>query len=311
MSAMLSKKTVILAKVEATYGTDPTPTEGANAIEAYDVSIVPTSEMKERYPGNDDLSPYPELRGKSNVEVKFTTYLKGSGTEGTAPRISPLFEACGLSETVVSTTSVTYEPLSATFVGCTFYVYLDGMQHIVSGCVGDLELDFVSGDYPKCIWTFKGVYTIPTDVALADPTFDSTTPEIVKGCTYTFGSYSAIIEKLNIKFNNKIAERPDFNQTEGIKGYQITGRMLDGTMTVESVLRSESNADFWAYFHSRTLKALSYVMGATGGNITTITAAKCYLRPPAWGDRDGVRTYELPFQMARDSGNDEISIALT
>lgn len=311
MSVLLTKKTVVLAKVESSYGSDPTPTAASNAIMAYDPTITLTTDMKKRNPGNSDLTPFPEVRGKTYVEVKFSTELKGSGTAGTAPRLSPLFKACGLSETIVSSTSVTYAPRSSSFESCTLYVYKDGLKHIITGCIGDYDVDFTAGETPKINWTFKGIYTIPTDSAIVDPTFDSTVPEVVKGATMTFGSYSAIIEKLTLKANNTVAERPDFNQTEGIKGFAITGRDYEGSMTVEAVLRATSNADFFSYFHSRTVKALSFVLGATAGNIVTITGSYNYLRAPAYGDREGVVTFELPFQMSRSSGNDEISIVLT
>jgi len=308
---MLSKKTVVLAKIESTYGTDPTPTGADNAIEAYEPAVTINPDMKERYPGRDDISRYPELRGKTAVEVKFSTVLRGSGAAGTAPKTGPLFRACGMGETVISSTSVTYKPVSSSFESCTIYVYIDGILHVVTGCIGDFEIDLTAGEMGKVNWTFKGLYALPTDQAIVTPTFETTTPVIVKGTTTTFGSYSAIIEKLMVKIGNVVAERPDFNQTDGIKGYAVTSRNPEGSLTVEAVLRAESNADFLSYFDARTLKALSMALGATAGNIVTITADKCYLRAPAHGDRDGVRTFELPFQCVRNSGNDEISIALT
>lgn len=308
---MLTKKTVVLAKIESEYGSDPTPTAADNAIEAYDAAITLNADMKERYPGRDDISRYPELRGKTSVEVKFSTLLKGSGTEGTAPRTGPLFRSCGMSETIVSSTSVAYAPESSGFESCTMYVYIDGLRYDVVGCIGDYEIDLTAGELPKINWTFKGVYELPTDQTIVTPTFDSTTPVIVKGTTTTFGSYSAIIEKLMLKIGNTVAERPDFNQTDGVKGYAVTGRNPEGSLTVEAVLRATSNADFLSYFDARTLKALSMALGATAGNIVTITAPKCYLRAPVVGDRDGIRTFEIPFQAARDSGDDEYTITLT
>jgi len=308
---MLTKKSLILAKIESTYGTDPTPTGADDAIMAFDPVITINADMKERYPANDDISRYPELRGKTACEVKFTTELKGSGSAGTAPKTSPLWQACGMSETIVSSTSVTYSPLSATFLSCTLYVYIDGIRYDVVGCIGTFDIDLTSGEVGKVNWTFNGLYELPTDQSIATPTFETTTPVIVKGTTTTFGSYSAIIEKLTLNMNNVVAERPDFNQTDGIKGYAVTSRNPEGSMTVEAVLRATSNADFLGYFDARTSKALSMALGATAGNITTITADKCYLKAPVVGDREGVRTFEIPFQCARSSGNDELNIQFT
>ncbi|MBW2624550.1 MAG: hypothetical protein JRD68_16705 [Deltaproteobacteria bacterium] len=82
-------------------------------------------------------------------------------------------------------------------------------------------------------------------------------------------------------------------------------------MTVEGVLRAECNADFYSYFHNRTVKALSFVLGATAGNILTWTSSYCYLRAPIWGDREGARTFEVPFQVAQGTGDDEFALAWT
>jgi len=309
--SLLTKKTVLLAKIESSYGSDPTPTEAANSVIAYDPEITISSDIKERYPAHADLSRFPELRGKTNFELKFSTELNGSGTAGTASRQSPLFQACGLSETIVSSISVTHAPLSASMKSCTIWIYIDGLLYKLNGCIGDLEIDLSAGEMGKINWTFKGIYNLPTDSAIVTPTYDSVTPNIVKGAVMTFGSYSAIIEKLSLKLNNEITERPDFNTTEGIKGYLVTGRNPEGSMTIEAVLRATSNADFLDYFHSRTVKSLSFVLGATAGNIVTIIASYGYCRAPKLGDRGGVRTFEIPFQLARSSGNDELSIVLT
>ncbi len=308
---LLTKRTVVLAKIEGTYGTDSVPTGADNAIMAFEPEITINSDMKERYPANVDLSRFPELRGKTSCKIKFLTELKGSGTAGTAPKTDPLFRACGHSVTTVSSTSVTYKPRSTSMESCTIYFYVDGIRYDVVGCVGSYEMELTAGEVGKINWTFSGLYEIPTDQSLVSPTFETNTPEIVKGTTYTFGSYAAIIESLTLMPQNDVVERPDFNQTEALKGFQITGRNPEGSMTIEAVLRAESNADFLDYFHSRTLKALSFELGGTAGNIATITAAKCYCRAPVVGDRDGIRTFEIPFQIARDSGNDEFSIAFT
>jgi len=311
--SLLTKRTVVLAKVEsvANYGVDAVPTMAANAVMAYDPEITINADMKERNPGNADISRYPELRGKTSFELKFWTELKGSGVVGTAPQYDPLFRACGLDDSIMSATSVTYAPISTGLESCTIYVNIDGILYKCVGCVGDVEIDLNAGEVGKLNWTFKGLYVLPTDIPLTTPTFDSTVPVIVKSTVMTFGNYQAIIEKLNLKLNNVIAERPDFNTTDGIKGFAITGRNPEASMTVEAVIMSTTNANFLSYFDTRAVKALSFVLGTISGNIVTILATYGYLRPPKIGDREGIRTFEIPFQLARSAGNDEISIALT
>lgn len=307
---MFTKKTVLYAKIETTSGTDSTPTAADNAVMAFDVSIEPKADMKERNAGNSDRSLHANIRGKTSVDIKFSVELKGSGTKGTAPRYGALLRACDRLETALANTSVTYTP-ALTSETCTIWINMDGILHKAVGCAGDCEIDLTSGDVPMLKFTFSGVYALPTDSVIEAPTFDTTIPQIVKGTTTTFGSYAAIIEKLVLKFGNSVLERTSINAAEGILAFAVGNRKPSGTMTCEAVLRATSNADFWSYFDAGTTKALSLVLGATAGNIVTLTAPACKLDAPKYGDRDGLRTFDVDFSCARSAGNDELTIALT
>ena len=307
---MYTKKTVLYAKIETTSGTDSTPTASTNAVMALNVSIEPKADMKERNAGDSDRSQFANIRGKTAVDIKFDMELKGSGTAGTAPRYGALLKACDRLETVNASTNVIYTP-AVTNETCTIWVNIDGILHKAVGCAGDCEIDLTSGEVPMLKFTMSGVYALPTDSVIESPTFDSTIPQIVKGTTTTFGSYAAIIEKLALKFGNSVVERTSMAATEGILAFMVGNRAPSGVMTCESVLRATTNADFWSYFDTGATKALSMVLGTTGGNIVTIAAPACKLSAPKYGDRDGLRTFDVEFQMARSSGNDEMTVTLT
>jgi len=308
--SLYTKKTVVYGVLEGTPGTDQVPTAAANAVEAYNVALDVVGDMKERAFGDTDRSHEANIRGKTMVDLSFDVELKGSGTAAQEPNWGPLLEACDRTLVTNAGTNCIYTP-STTIKTASIHVNIDGIQYKVAGCAGECEIDLISGEIPMLKFAFKGVYALPTDTACSAPTFDSTTAQIVKGTTTTFGNYAAIIESLNLKFGNSIVERPDFNQTEGILSYIVGDRKPTGTMVCEAVLRATTNADFMLYFNGNTSKALSMVLGATAGNIVTITAPVCKLSSPKWGDRDGIRTFEIPFQMARSVGNDEMTITLT
>jgi hypothetical protein len=309
---MYTKKTTLYAKIESTSGTDSTPTAAANAIMAYDVDLSIKADMKERYPGNADRSAYAEVRGKTVYELKFRIDLKGSGTAGTAPRWGCLLKACDSLETIAGgPSSVTYTP-ALTSTTCTIWVNIDGILHKLVGCAGEAELVLDAGTIPAINFTFQGVYSgLPTDAAVEAMTYDSTVPVIVKGTTTTLGLYAGIIEKFGMKTGNTIAERTSMNAADGVLSFIVTERKPTWSMIFEMVLMATSSANMLSYFHSGTAKALSFVLGATAGNITTITAPACIIRAPKIGDREGLRTWELEGQLARSSGNDEWSIKLT
>lgn len=307
---MFTKKTTLYAKVETTSGTDSTPTAADNAVMAFDVELNIKADMKARNPGHADRSAYANIRGKTAVELKFGVELKGSGTAGTAPKYGALLKACDRLETVNAGTNVAYTPALVSQT-CSIYVNIDGILHKLVGCAGDCDIDLTSGEVPMLNFNMSGVYALATDSAIETPTFDSTIPSIVKGTTTTFGSYAAIIEKMNLKFGNSVVERTSLAAAEGILAFMVGNREPSGVMTCEAVLRATTNADFLSYFDAGTTKALSMVLGATAGNIVTITAPACKLSAPKYGDRDGLRTFDIEFQMARSSGNDEMTITLT
>ena len=49
-------------------------------------------------------------------------------------------KACGLAETVVANTSVTYDPVSASFSSVTIHYNIDGVRHKMTGCRGNVAL---------------------------------------------------------------------------------------------------------------------------------------------------------------------------
>lgn len=305
---MYTKKTTLYCKIETASGTDiePAVTDG---VIAYDVDLSVKGDMKERAAGNADRSFYPNIRGKTTVELKFWIELKGSGTAGTPPKWAPLLEACDRQE-VDGAASDDYI-MASTLETATIYVNIDGILHKIVGCAGDCEIDLTAGEIAKLNFTFSGVYALPTDSACAAITVDSTNGLIVKGTTTTFGSYAAIIEKIVLKFGNSVVERSSINATEGVLAFMVGNRNPSGVMTCEAVLRATSNADFWSYFDTGATKAFTMTLGATAGNIVRVSAPACKLSAPKYGDRDGLRTFDIEFQCARSAGNDEIEIYLT
>lgn len=101
--ALYFRKKTLLAKIESTYGTDPTPTGAANAILTKNLQIqlmqgnTVNRDVDRPTLGNDltyHVAPYTKL--------SFDVELAGSGTAGTAPAYAPLLKACGFAETVIA-----------------------------------------------------------------------------------------------------------------------------------------------------------------------------------------------------------------
>ena len=308
---MRSALGVVYAKIEGTYGTDSTPTGGANAIQAFDVKLDPQHESLDR----DDLavtkSKLKSLGGKRKYEISFYVELKGSGAAGTAPRgLGDLLKACDHTETISAGVSVTYAPRSGSLQSCTIYLFMDGVRPILTGCVGDMEFSGVAGEIPKLKFKIKCLYVTPTDQALpSNPTYDTTVPVVLKNLTATLDSFAAIIRELSIKQGNKIAERGDLTATQGIRGFDVVDRNPEGELTVEAT--SLGTRNWYTKFEADTVQVLSVAIGASAGNICTITANQCRLKNIPYDNSDGILVHKLPFQMARSVADDEYAIVFT
>jgi len=310
--ALLTRKRLILAKAEATYGTDPTPTGSANAILVRNLEITPLqSDIVQRELIRPYLGNYEQLLAQTRVQVTFEVELAGSGAAGTAPAYGPVLKACGLSETVVATTSVTYAPVSTSFSSVTIYFYQDGIRHIVTGARGTFTLNGQVGAIPTIAFTMTGIYNAPTDTALATPTYaNQATPLIFKnGNTTSFSafSYSGALQSIDLNLGNEIVYRELIG---GTKEVLITDRKPAGTMSIEAVLLATKN-----YFTVSTGSAtgsVSFQHGTTAGNIATLTMAQSDLADASYAELNGIAMLNLPYVATPTAaGNDELSLAYT
>ena len=88
----LARKTRILAKIESSYNSDPTPVGGSNAIQVSNIELTPIEAESVQAPtlqgflGNSTRGTI--LAGK-RVGISFDLELSGSASAGTAPAYNP------------------------------------------------------------------------------------------------------------------------------------------------------------------------------------------------------------------------------
>jgi len=310
---MLTRKTVILVKIESEYGTDPVPTPAANAILVKDVDIKPSGELTERDFLRSSLSPLPFVMGMKEVDVSFATEFKGTGTRGALPTWGwegELLRACGLDETVTADTKIEYLPVSEGFESCTLYVYKDGVFHKITGCRGTFTINGSVGKYLEIKWSFKGIYNAPVDASPSAQTFSSVVPPLLFSAGLALDAYSPVATAIEIAMNNYLAKRTDLNAATGLREIMITGRKPGGSLDPETV--TEATYAFWNKWENAAVAALNIgPIGSAQGNIITITAPKLQSEGPSYGDREGLLTYQIPFRLAKNTGDDELKITIT
>lgn len=310
---MLGSLKLLLAKEESVYGTDPTPTPGSNAIECFDCKVNYRGDVLERNLHSNSLSPNPPKIGKRWIDVNFSVELKGSGTAGSAPIIGDLLEACGFVETVSAGSSVTYVPASSTMKSVTLYVHdmIDSTvcrRHKVTGARGEVNFVFESGQVARAEFSLSGLYNIPTDTTVSFTSYPETTlPPIVESLTFTLNSITSLVcQAVNFAMGNRVVAKDDFNSAGSIKAFTINGRKPTGKMNPESV--TVATYDYWTDWLAATQRSMSLILGSTAGNKVTITAPKITIDEIPEGDREGIRTDEIPFRLSKSTANDEISV---
>ena len=310
---LVNQRRVLLAKIEATYGVDPTPTAATNSILTIDSKIKETFTAIERNVQISSLTKRQSLRGQTFAEVTFKSELVGSGTAGTAPRIGTLLKACAFSETISAGSSVVYTPNSSPISSCTMYLYIDGRQHIISGAVGTPKLTMEAGKQAVIEFNFKGTWNTPSDSSNPTPTFETTVdaPPIVKSAAFTINSISSlIIAKAELDMANTLAIRPSINAATAIQGFFITERKPMLSIDPEAV--SIATYD-WRTDVLTTPRAVSMVIGATAGNIITLNIPKFNVQDIEYADREKLVVENIKGQLAANSatGDDELTIKFT
>tara|TARA_A200000159_G_scaffold163949_1_gene191862 strand:- start:75 stop:1010 length:936 start_codon:yes stop_codon:yes gene_type:complete len=310
--ALLLRKRLILLETESTYGSDPTPT-GVDAVLVRDLNITP---QQSDAVSRDLIRPYlgasEQLLANTRVECTFSVELAGSGAAGTAPRYGKALKACGLSETVVSSTSVTYAPVSSSFDSVTIHYNIDGVRHKVTGARGTFTLNASVSEIPTIDFTFTGIYNAPDDSALPSITYgDQANPLIFKNgnsTSFQLLSYAGALSSVSVDMGNEIIYRELIG---GTKESLLTDRSVNGSVTLEAVLMATKDY-FAAALVDTSLGNLQFTHGTAAGNIVQFTSTRVDIGDVSYEDQDGIAMLAIPYTcVPSTSGNDEMSLIYT
>jgi hypothetical protein len=308
---LLSRKRLILAKTEATYGTDSTPA-GTDAVLVRSLEVTPlesdvvSRDLIRPYYGNSD-----QLLANTRVRCSFEVELAGSGTAGTAPRYDALLKSCAMSATIVASTSVTYAPVSSSFSSCTIVYNVDGVQHKLTGARGTVTMNCQLGQIPTLQFEMTGIYNAPTDTAQPAVTYSNqATPLIFKEgntSSFQFFSYSGCLSMVSFNLANEIVYRELIGCTKEVL---ITDRRPAGEVMIEAP--TIATKDYFTIALGSTTGNLTFLHGTTAGNRVTFTASQADVTQPTYSDQDGIQMLTLPYvALPTTAGNNEFSLAFT
>jgi hypothetical protein len=311
----LTRKKFLIAKIETTYGTDPSPVGGSDAVQVTNLEVTPIESdnvQAASYQGFLGNSTRGTLVANKRVSVTFDVELAGSGAAGTAPAFGPLLKSCGLSETTSSGVSVTYAPVSSSFSSATIYCFYDGTRHKITGARGTVSFNLTAGQFAVASFQFIGIYNAPDDTAVSGSFTVANQAAAIEVndtnvTTATFhGVTSSRIESFDMALNNELL----YKETASNKEVLITNRAPGGTAVIEAP--AVGTTDFFAKAVAAATGSTSLVLGATAGNIVTVNAAQTDITGCSYADTNGVIALSMPYlALPTTAGNNEMSLVFT
>jgi hypothetical protein len=317
----LNRNSVILGKVESTYGTDPTPTVSANAILGTVPQINLDARILERSVTVRTLSPTAHIIGRKLVPFSYGVEFKSeqailAGSSSAPLQLDAILRASGFTPTYEAETSggaddgyVTYAPRSTGLESLTHYFFPGNeMRHIVKGAFLDFNIEIAAGQYAMMNVNGKGIYTQPTDTSASALTLAPDEPTPVESISLAFGAITGtVVRNLNIAMNNEIVERDDVNSAEGFKGLRLTGRKPILKFRMEKELAATWN--IYSALDAGTSYATTFTIGSVAGKKILVTIPKLVLSSISESDDAGIVMLDVEALCARDSdsGDDEIT----
>ena len=317
------RKTVILAKLETTYGTDSAPTGVADALLISNQSINPlVASNVERSNLSGSLGGSEQLVGTHYVEASFDVEIAGSGTATTAPAWGKLLKACGFAESV-QTASVDYLPITdisgVASTSLSIYYYLDGQLHKLLGARGTFSMEMGIGERPVFKFRFIGrnggltaaTNAVPTLTAWKTPQVisDANTGDIMLGAvTYAAatglitGGTAAVSRGLRLDIGNNVVFQPLL----GGETVEISARDVTGAFSLD--LTAAQAVTAMTDVLANTTTALGLTHGAVAGNTVVVYAPKVQRINPSVEDLNGNALHSYALRLVPVAANDELRI---
>lgn len=296
----------IMAKIDVTYGVDPTPTGAANAMQAVNVTFNPSvGEEVSR----DLLLSYMGHQGVilvgSYATLTFDIEIAGSGTAGTPPACGPLLRACALQEVITAATDVKYKPISTLQESVTIYINVDGVNHILLGCRGNLKFGFTPKGIPRFTFDMTGLLGTIADIpkpALTLTAFKKPVPVSKANTTFSLHGLTGACEGVTFDLGNQI--EPRF--LIGAESIEHVDRQMTGSAVMEAVLLAQKN--WFQIADSHTTGVLALQHGLQAGNIFKADAGAIQIGRPSYGETQKIINNTLPLMALPTVGNDEVTL---
>lgn len=306
----------LLAKIESTYGTDPTPTAADDGIRGVGRIWGALSHewafpnMREETVSNSLVGVAPGTPKGRLVNIDYTVQLMGAGSAYSSstpvrPECDPLLMACGFARTHTDTASsekVDYDLADTGHSGVTIWAYAGGKLFKVTHCRGNMTWSPQAGNLGTVQFQLQGLLsTAPTETATPSITYDSTVPPpaVSMGLAVVPSGGSSWTPRsagMEITTGHTVSRLDDVNSSDGIEGFFLA--RTEPTLSFQA--RAVDLADYPVYARSadKLVHTIDATLGSTQYNRVKLDVELAYLSgDPSPADEEGFAAWQLEYQL--------------
>jgi hypothetical protein len=179
----------------------------------------------------------------------------------------------------------------------TIAVYENGLWKQIFGAMGNVIFTFDSAKRCFMEFTFRGIWTTPSDVGILSPVYPSEMPLQFISSALLIGAWAPPIAQLTCNLNNEVYVREDSTTATGYSHAVIGTRRVGGTMNPEaSLVSTEPIYTNWENSVERSI-----VWACRRGTATAYFGASQFqILNPQEADRSGVQIDDIEYQLNGD-----------
>jgi hypothetical protein len=234
LTPIYARNKAILLKQETTYGTDAAPV-AAQATLVANFTFTPEATPVDRPLDLPGGGARPSTATQIHASVSFDAEIAYAGAAGIVPLWGGLLKICGFSETVVASTSVTYNTISSGFLSGTIYFYEGGNLYKLVGVRLAAAVKIEAGKNPVFSVTGKGLLVNPSSAAIPGginlSSYPTPKPVLVQNTNvFTFNAVAMALKQMDIpagftpNYGNLVNDEQIRNGFREIKGVKLTVR---------------------------------------------------------------------------------------
>lgn len=298
----------LLAKIEATYGTDSVPVAGTDGVRISERawSTLRTNyawpNLREDVATGTILPAKPALPRGRWVEMDIAWELRGAGVDAVV-EADPLFRACGMA-VVDGALKFDYSQASQLHESATIYAYGGGALYKIVGCRGNFRWPIIAGQIGVVRFLMRGLLvTDPAAAAVPAITYDATEPSAGVNMALTIGG-TFTPDIIRAEFNQGAdPQRLDSaNAADGIREFDYGVALPQFSMSIKAPRDGAGILDLTAYnpyadAKARTARAIALTHGAAQFARLKLAVTNAFVELPAHNEQTQFAGWDLVYNL--------------